>query len=144
MTVSRGARIFIGVLVCLFVLVIGTSVALIESGEVVVIHTRDSDGELHSARVWVVDHEGHQWVTPGNRSNAWFQWLLADPRVELVRSGVRSCRVATIVESPASIPVLEVFLEKYSSVIRATGLLNLLLEPTGDESPPVAVRLGAC
>jgi hypothetical protein len=69
---------------------------------------------------------------------------MADPRVELVRSGVRSCRVATVVESPASIPVLEVFLEKYSSVIRATGLLNLLLEPAGDQSPPVAVRLGAC
>ena len=142
--VMRGTGIVIGILVCLFVLAIGTSVALIESGEVVVIHVRDSDGELHSARVWVVDHEGHQWVTPGNRSNAWFQRLLADPRVELVRSGVRSCRVATIVESPASIPVLEVFLEKYSIAIRATGLLNLLLEPAGDESPPVAVRLGAC
>lgn len=140
----RRTGIAIGILVCLFVLAIGTSVALIESGEVVTIRTRDSDGELHGARVWIVDHEGHQWVAPGNRSNAWFQRLIAGPRVKLVRSGVRSCRVATVVESPASIPVLEVFLEKYSSIIRATGLLNRLLEPSGDDSPPVVVRLGPC
>jgi hypothetical protein len=140
----RRAGTVAGILAGLFVLAIGVSVALIESGEVVVIYTRNSEGELHSARLWVVDHEGHQWVAPGNRSNAWFQYLIVQPRVELVRSAIRSCRVATVVESPASIPVLEVFLEKYSSVIRATSLLNRILEPSGDDSPPVAVRLDAC
>ena len=143
-SVMRRVGFVVGALVGLFVLVIALSVALIESGEVVVLHTRDSEGELHRARVWVVDHEGQPWVAPGNRSNAWFQRLSADPRVELVRSEVRSCRVAMIVESPASIPVLERFLEKYASVIRATGLLNRLLEPSGDPSPPVAVRLDPC
>ena len=131
-------------LVGVFLLTIAGSVALIESGEVVVIHTRDAAGETHAARIWIVDHEGRQWVAPGNRSNAWFQRLSADPKVELVRAGVRSCHLAAVVESPASIPVLERFLQKYASVIRATGLLNLILEPGGDETPPVAVRLDPC
>ena len=140
----RRAAIVVGVLAGLFLLAVVGSLALIESGEVVVIHTRDAAGESHAARVWVVDHEDRQWVAPGNRSNGWFQRLLIEPRVELARSGVRACYVAAVVESPASIPVLEVFLEKYASVIRATGLLNLILEPSGDESPPVAVRLDPC
>lgn len=133
-----------GTLAGLFLLVIAASVALVESGEVVVIHTRDTGGEFHRSRVWVLDHNDRQWVAPGNRSNAWFQRLVADPRVELIRSGVRSCHVAAVVESPASLPVLELFLQKYAAVIRATSLLNRLLEPTGDESPPVAVRLDPC
>ena len=139
-------RIGIGAasLVGLFLLVIAGSVALIESGEVVVIHTRDAAGETHIARVWVVDHEGRPWVAPGNRSNAWFQRLLVDPKVELSRSGVRSCYVASVREGPAAVPILERFLEKYASVIRATAILNRLLEPGADDSLPLAVRLEPC
>ncbi len=141
MRVRRWLLIAAGSLAGLSLIVVLASVALIESEEVIIIHTRDASGETHTARVWIVDHQGRQWVAPGNRSNAWFQRLLADPRVEIERDGKRSCHVAAIVESPDSIPVLERFLEKYASVIRVTGLLNRLLEPGGDETPPVAVRL---
>ena len=140
----RRVGIVIGALASLFVLVVAISIALIESSEVVVIHTRDATGGFHRTRVWVVDHGGRQWVAPGNRSNAWYQRLVADSRVELARSGVRLCHVASVVEAPASIPVLELFLQKYASVIRVTGMLNRLVEPMGDESPPVAVRLDPC
>ncbi len=128
----------------LVLLIIAGSVALIESEEVVVIHTRDTAGEIHAVRVWVVDHEGRQWVAPGNRSNAWFQRLSTNPQVDLVRSGERSCYVATVIEGPAAMPVLNRFLQKYDSVISATALLNRLLEPGGDRSPPLAVRLDPC
>ncbi|MEE8556990.1 MAG: hypothetical protein V3T14_03795 [Myxococcota bacterium] len=141
MRARRWLLIAAGSMAGLFLIVILASVALIESEEVIVIHTRDGSGETHTARVWIVDHQGRQWVAPGNRSNAWFQRLLADPRVEIERDGKRSCHVAAIVESPDSIPALERFLEKYASVIRVTGLLNRLLEPGGNEAPPVAVRL---
>lgn len=140
----RRVGIIAATLLALFVLVIAGSVALIESGEVVVLHTRDAAGETHFARVWIVDHDGREWVAPGNRSNAWFQRLVTDPQVELVRSGARSCRVAAVVDGAASIPVLEQFLKKYASVIQATTLLNRILEPGGDSSPPVAVRLDPC
>jgi hypothetical protein len=131
-------------LVAVFLLTIAGSVAMIESGEVVTLYTEDADGGSHAARIWVVDYEARQWVAPGNRSNGWFQRLLVEPRVELVRSGVRSCQRAVAVEGDASVPALERFLEKYASQLRATGLLNRLLEPGGDSSPPVAVRLDPC
>ena len=56
-------------------------------------------------------------------------------RVRYVASG----RV-DLVESPASIPLLEAILEKYAAVLRASTLLNLVLEPAGDPTPPVAAR----
>lgn len=133
-----------GTLVGVVLLALGASFALVESEEVVVIRTYDANGESHSTRVWIVDHDGAQWIAPGNRSNGWFQRLLGDPRLELARDDVPSCRVAHVVESPDSIPVLESFLEKYASVIRATGILNRLIEPEGDPTPPVAVRLDDC
>ena len=140
----RRVGIVVASIAGLFVLMIAGAVALIESGEVVVLHTRDAVGATHAVRVWILDHEGRQWVAPGNRSNAWFQRLSTDSKVELVRSGERSCYVAAVVESPASIPVLQRFLQKYASVMRATALLNLILEPAGDPTPPVAVRLDPC
>ena len=124
-------------------LVLGASLAMIESEEVVVLYTSDARGE-YSTRIWIVDHDGAQWIAPGNRSNAWFQRLQVEPRVELDRSGVRSCHAAAIVDGPEALAALELFLEKYASVIRATTLLNQLLEPGGDESPAVAVRLDPC
>jgi hypothetical protein len=136
--------IAVAVLVGLLVLTIALSVALIESEEVVVIYTRDLNGEAHAARIWVVDHDGRQWVAPGNRSNGWYQRLRVAPGVELVRSGSRKCFVATVVEGAESLPVLQEFLEKYQAVIQATALLNRLLEPGGDSSPPLAVRLDPC
>lgn len=136
--------IAVAVVLGLVLLILGGSVALIESGEVVVIHTRDADGGSHATRVWVLDHAGRQWVAPGNRTNAWFQRLLANPQLDMVREGGRACYVAAIVESPESIPVLERVLEKYASVIRVTTLLNFVLEPEGDDTAPVAVRLDPC
>ena len=133
-----------GAIVAVASLAIGASVALIESEEVVVIQTYDAAGEPHSTRVWIVDHAGNAWIAPGNRSNGWFQRLLADPRLELTRGDVQTCHVTHVVESPDSIPVLEDFLAKYASVIQATGLLNRLIEPEGDPTPPVALRLDPC
>ncbi len=127
-----------------FVAAVAASIALIESQEVVVIRTVAADGESHSTRVWVADHEGAPWIAPGNRTNGWFLRLLENPRLELERSGVTRCYRATVVEGEQAITALRVFLAKYQSVIRVTGFLNRLLEPAGDPSPPVAVRLDPC
>ena len=143
-TTARRLGIALAIVASLFLIAVAGSVALIESQEVVVIRTTDTEGEAHSARVWVVDYEGGAWVAPGNRTNGWFQRLLLNPRVELTRSGTRRCYTGTVVEGPAALPVLERFLEKYRSVIRVTGFLNRLLEPRGDPSEPVAVRLSPC
>jgi hypothetical protein len=40
-------------------------VVLAESGEVVVLETRDAAGAVHETRLWVVDHEGFAWLRTG-------------------------------------------------------------------------------
>ena len=132
------------VLAAIFLVAVAASVALIESQEVVVIRTVDTDGESHATRVWVADHDGATWIAPGNRTNQWFRRLLENPRIELERAGVSRCYRATPVEGDAALAPLRAFLEKYRSVIRVTGFLNRLLEPAGDPSEPVAVRLDPC
>ncbi len=143
-TAARRFGFALAIAASLFLVAVVASVALVESEEVVVIRTIDGEGHARSARVWVVDYEGATWVAPGNRSNGWFQRLLLEPRVELTRSGTRTCYIASAVEGAAALPVLERFLEKYRSVIRVTGFLNRLLEPRGDPTEPVAVRLRPC
>jgi hypothetical protein len=141
----RVVGIALAALTGLFAIVVVASVALIESEEVVVIETRDADDEIHRARIWVVDHLGSPWVAPGNRSNGWFQRLLVTPRVVLIREGRRSCYLAVVVRDEKSLPILELFLEKYASVIRVTSLLNFILEPGGDSDAEIfSVRLDPC
>ncbi len=144
-TSVRVIGIALAALAGLFALVVAASVALIESEEVVVIETRDADGDVHRARIWVVDHLGSPWVAPGNRNNGWFQRLMVAPRVVLVRGDRRSCHIAAVVRDDEARPILELFLEKYASVIRVTSLLNFVLEPGADNDPAMfAVRLDPC
>ena len=147
MAVGHGLKrlgIAFAALAAAFLVAVAASVALIESQEVVVIRTVDVDGESHSTRIWIADYDGAQWIAPGNRTNGWFRRLLENPRIEVERSGVTSCYEAKPVEGDAALPALRVFLEKYRSVIRVTAFLNRLLEPAGDPSAPVAVRLDPC
>ena len=137
----RRLIIAVGCLVGGFLVVIAGALALIESEEVVVLHTRDHAGENYRSRIWVVDREGSQWIAPGNRSNAWFQRLVADPQVGLERGEQHDCFTAIVVEAPDAIPILEDLLEKYAAVLHGPALLNRLLDPDGDDTPPVAVRL---
>ena len=57
-----------------------------ESGEVVVLITR-SGGEANKTRLWIVDHDGHQYLRAGSGESAWFGRLLADPKITVVRLG---------------------------------------------------------
>jgi hypothetical protein len=58
-----------------------------ESGEVVVLRTRDAAGVVRETRLWVVDHDGSPWLRAGNPSGGWFMRLSAQPEVEVVRGG---------------------------------------------------------
>jgi len=72
-------------LLALALLIVGTQYVASESGEVVVLKTRDEAGGAHETRLWVVDHEGSAWLRAGNPSSGWFPRLSARPDVEVVR-----------------------------------------------------------
>ena len=59
-----------------------------ESGEVVVLTTKDAAGEPVQTRVWIVEYDGDLWLRIGQPGSAWHQRLADDPKVEVVRGGV--------------------------------------------------------
>ncbi|HEY8154405.1 MAG TPA: hypothetical protein VII72_09795 [Myxococcota bacterium] len=69
----------------LALVIVATQYVASESGEVVVLRTRDAAGAFHETRLWVVDHDGSAWLRAGNPSGGWFPRLSADPGVLLVR-----------------------------------------------------------
>ncbi len=85
----------VGVLMVLAVGVFGLEVLASETGEVVVLHTR-AGNEDESTRLWVVDHDGVQWLrSGGGTSSGWYARLVEDPHVELERGGTRRPYLAT-------------------------------------------------
>jgi hypothetical protein len=126
-------RILLGVGLLLLLLV-GGYFAMVESGEVVVLETRDAAGP-HRTRVWVVDHDGAAWLRTGNPKNPWLARLRANPEVTVTRGGESRAYLAVPVEDEATreqINSLE--LEKYAL---AEKLLRLLL----DTSHATPIRL---
>ena len=78
---------WLGALLGIALVVIGTQYLASESGEVVVLRTTDAAGGVHETRLWVVDHDGSAWLRAGNPSGGWFPRLSARPEVEVVRGG---------------------------------------------------------
>jgi F420H(2)-dependent quinone reductase len=118
-------RIVAGVGVLVLLLVAGYF-AMGESGEVVVLETRDASG-AHHTRVWVVDRDGAAWLRTGNPESPWLARLRANPEVAVKRGGESREYLAVPVEDEATreqINALE--LEKYGL---AEKLLRLMIDP---------------
>jgi hypothetical protein len=61
-----------------------------ESGEVVVLHTRASDGLEHETRLWVIELDGQQYLRAGDAGSRWYARLSVHPDVVVARSGVQA------------------------------------------------------
>jgi hypothetical protein len=100
-------------------------VVLAESGEVVVLETRDARG-AHETRLWVVDSEGAAWLRTGDPASPWLARLRANPDAALTRRGERREYRAVVVDDPITRErVNALVLEKYGwreSVLRALGM----------------------
>ena len=79
---------WLGALIGIFALWLGSQLLASESGEIVTLRTQDEAGDVHETRLWVVDHEGSAWLRAGNASAGWFPRLVAKPEVEVERDGV--------------------------------------------------------
>ena len=93
-----------------------------ESGEVVVLTTRDADLKPHQTRLWVVDHDGHAWLRAGGDVQSWYRRLVERPGVEVERGGTTSS--FTAVPAPASRDLVNaLMLDKYGWADQWIGLL---------------------
>jgi hypothetical protein len=86
-------------LVILVALVMGLQQIAAESGEVVILTTKDEAGESQRTRLWVVDHDGRQWLRAGVAASGWFVRLQADSLIRVERDGVTRAYLA--VPTPA-------------------------------------------
>jgi hypothetical protein len=113
----------VGALLALVLLLfLGQSVAS-ESGEVVVVHSLDTDGAPKETRVWVVDDQGAQWLRTGSAQSKWMARLRAHPEIQVTRKGdTRSYLAVPVPDARAAINRL--MAEKYGW---ADGFIGLLI-----------------
>ena len=123
------------ILVVLAVAFGGAMMLASESGEVVVLTTRDRDGSAHETRLWVVESQGALWLRAGVPSSRWLARLRAEPQVRVVRNGFAETYRAVPHESPADRDRINALMaEKY-------GWAEWLIGATRDGRKSVAVRL---
>lgn len=115
----------LGVLVATVLALALFYVVLAESGEVVVLETRDASG-AHETRLWVVDHEGAAWLRTGDPASPWLARLRANPEVAVTRNRERRAFRAIVVDDPVTRERINALvLDKYGwreSVLRAMGM----------------------
>jgi hypothetical protein len=102
----------LGGIVALLFLVFGLEMIAAESGEVVVLETRDASGQPKQTRLWMVDAEGKQWLRAGNPNSTWLLNIQNDPAVEVERAGRRAAYSAVPVEALRD-RINPLFAEKY-------------------------------
>ena len=78
-----------GVLVAVALIWYAVQMIAAESGEVVVLTTTNSNEEAQETRLWVVDHEGRQWLRSGGDIQSWYVNLRSRPGVEVLRGSER-------------------------------------------------------
>lgn len=121
-------RIVAGIALAL-VLLAGAYLVMAESGEVVVLETRDAEG-AHETRVWVVDDAGSAWLRTGDEKAAWLARLRTNPEVAVTRGGQRGEYRAVPVDDPATRDrINQLTLEKYGLAERI--LRAVMMDPAG-------------
>ena len=109
--------------------------ALAELEEVVVLYAEGAE-----LRLWIVDHEGVEWVSMP-RSKA-VRHSIDGARLELLRAGATRCVVPRIVDDPAANRrTFDLRQEKYA-VQRLGGLLGMFGDGPSPET--ITLRLDPC
>jgi hypothetical protein len=131
----RVALRILGVVLLLVILLLGAVMAASElGGEIVVLRTGGAGGETLETRLWVVDHQGAQWLR-GGAGSGWLTRIEEDPDVVMVRRGQAEPYRALPVRDAAVRDRIEALMaEKYGFADR---LIALVRDPEGS----VAVRL---
>jgi hypothetical protein len=84
----------VAVIVTLFAAAFVLQIVASESGEVVVITTRDATGIARDTRLWVVDHDGSAWLRSGSTTSGWYQRLIDNPKITIQRSDTSFTAIA--------------------------------------------------
>ena len=113
-----------------------------ESGEVVVLTSRDAEGAPHETRLWVVDLDGRAWLRSGSGVAGWYGRLAASPEVEVERAGIGG-RYRAVPLPEARERVNALMRDKYGLADRWIGFwfdrsdaIPIRLDPVADDGAP--------
>ena len=111
-----------------------TLIAL-EGREVVVLHTRTTDGREHATRTWIADADGVTWIEAANPERPFLHDLGEHPALDLERGGgVVPCRAAIVPNPDGHRRIRELLAARYGWADCWIGML-------ADTRRSVAVRL---
>lgn len=88
-----------GVLVAVMLAMYAVQMIAAESAEVVVLTTETSSGEAQETRLWIVDHEGSQWLRSGGEIQSWYRNILEKTDVEVLRDSEKTSYTALPTEN---------------------------------------------
>ena len=100
---------FVGIIV-LFLIV---QTLASERIEVVQLHTLDDTGETITTRLWIIDHDGYQYLRAGADGSGWFSRVQSNKLVKVTRG--KTTKTYTTQPRPDKSQVInELMQEKYS------------------------------
>ena len=104
---------FVGGLLGIAVLFMLVQTLASERVEVVELHTVDEVGAPVTTRLWVMDHEGYQYLRVGADVSGWFTRLQANKTVKLTR-GDTTATYETLLRPDKSALINRLIQEKYT------------------------------
>ncbi len=87
--------IIVAAVLGLFLLLGLSQMAASESGEVITLTTRAANEEATQTRLWIVEHDGAQWLRAGQAESGWALRIAEDANVTVERAGQSAAYVAT-------------------------------------------------
>ena len=107
----------------------------LEGRDVVVLRTRGADGVAKETRTWIADEDGVAFVESAHGERPFFQHLIVNPEIEVVRSGnIVRYRAAPVSNPEGHAHIRRLLAEKYGWADRWVALLQ-------DTSQSIEVRL---
>jgi len=74
-----------GIILGLFALFGVVQTIAAERVEVVELHTTDANGDGITTRLWIVDHDGYQYLRVGGDGSGWYSRLQANQQISVTR-----------------------------------------------------------
>ena len=103
----------LGILIGLSALFGIVQTAASERVEVVELHTLDGSGEMETTRLWVMDHDGYQYLRVGGDGSGWYSRIRANDTVQVTRND--ETKTYTTVDRPDKSELINKLMsEKYT------------------------------
>lgn len=100
-----------------------------QSDTTAVLRTFDAGGQPRETVLGLLDDDGQLWVESGHWFRGWYERVLADPEVELVRNGRSEPYRAVPVDTPEAVETVTRLMGKGESAGYWVGRAMLLFAP---------------